>query len=84
MVEEVYRRIALPEADPAVWLHLLPKEQVLEAARNLVAAFPDPSNLPKLFGIPFSVKDSIDCASVPTTGACPAFSFIPEVDAVAV
>ena len=31
-----------------------------------------------LFGIPFAVKDNIDAAGLPTTAACPAFSYVPE------
>ena len=35
---------------------------------------PDPASLP-LYGIPFGVKDSIDVAGVPTTLACPDYSY---------
>ncbi len=31
-----------------------------------------------LYGIPFAVKDNIDVAGMPTTAACPAFSYVPE------
>lgn len=31
-----------------------------------------------LWGIPFAIKDNIDLAHVPTTAACPEFSYIPE------
>jgi allophanate hydrolase len=34
-----------------------------------------------LWGIPFSIKDNIDLAGVPTTAACPAFSYIPAQSA---
>ena len=33
---------------------------------------------------PFAVKDNIDVAGLPTTAACPAFSYVPESDAEAV
>lgn len=37
-----------------------------------------------LFGIPFAVKDNIDCAGIPTTAACEAFSYSPQTDAYVV
>jgi allophanate hydrolase len=37
-----------------------------------------------LFGIPFAVKDNIDVAGVPTTAACPAFSYVPDHSAFCV
>lgn len=43
----------------------------------------DAKNLP-LFAVPFAVKDNIDVAGIPTTAACPAFTYIPEIDATSV
>jgi len=37
-----------------------------------------------LFGIPFAVKDNIDAAELPTTAACPAFSYQPAASATVV
>lgn len=37
-----------------------------------------------LWGIPFVIKDNIDLAGVPTTAACPAYSYVPEESATVV
>ncbi|KAH7927087.1 amidase signature enzyme [Leucogyrophana mollusca] len=83
VMEQVYERVeAYQRVDPAVWIHLLPRETILEAAKDLLVRFPDTKDLPPLFGVPFSVKDSIDVAGVPTTVACPPLAFIPATSAV--
>ncbi|KAL8647246.1 MAG: hypothetical protein Q9226_006512 [Calogaya cf. arnoldii] len=66
------------QVDPAIWLHLETKASVLEKARELQAKWPDKTKLPPLFGIPFSVKDSIDIAGIPTTTACPPLARVPS------
>jgi Asp-tRNA(Asn)/Glu-tRNA(Gln) amidotransferase A subunit family amidase/nicotinamidase-related amidase len=83
VIEAIYNRIeAYKVIDPAVWIHLLPKKQALDAATKLVARFPDRAVLPPLFGIPFSVKDSIDVQGIPTTTACEVLSRVPSASAV--
>lgn len=37
-----------------------------------------------LFGVPFSIKDNIDLAGIPTTAACPAFAYTPAQSATIV
>ena len=67
--------------DPGVWIHLETKDQLLQSARTLVEKFPDRSRLPPLYGVPFSVKDSIDIAGLPTTTACPVLTHVPSKSA---
>ncbi|RMQ49858.1 Allophanate hydrolase [Pseudomonas cichorii] len=37
-----------------------------------------------LYGIPFAIKDNIDLADIPTTAACPAYSYVPQRSATVV
>ncbi|MBX8533154.1 allophanate hydrolase [Pseudomonas cichorii] len=37
-----------------------------------------------LYGIPFSIKDNIDLAGIPTTAACPAYAYVPQRSATIV
>ena len=77
VVREVYRRIRRLDVNP-IWIHLVPEEESLRAAEAQ-----DPSDAP-LFGIPFAVKDNIDAAGLPTTAACPSFSYDAKEDATVV
>lgn len=69
--------------DPAIFITRTPDAALRQAARDLMAAHPEPNSLP-LWGIPFAVKDNIDVAGLPTTAACPAFAYQPAVDAAVV
>lgn len=80
VVVEVYRRIAAVN-DPGIFLHLPDREAVVAAAVQL-GPF-DPVARP-LWGIPFAVKDNIDAAGMPTTAACPDFTYDAERDAFVV
>ncbi|GAB1824094.1 allophanate hydrolase [Herbidospora sp. RD11066] len=68
VVAEVYRRIKA-RGDDGVWISLRPEDETL-------AELPDDPDLP-LYGIPFSVKDNIDVAGMPTTVACPDYAYRP-------
>ncbi|KAF2843295.1 amidase signature enzyme [Patellaria atrata CBS 101060] len=82
VAEAVYTKIeAYRESDPAVWIHLESKDDVIASARLLSSRFPDREKLPALFGIPFSIKDSIDISGLPTTTACPPLAHIPTASA---
>ena len=54
----------------------------LKAYADPALAIHVPEELP--VGIPFAVKDNIDVAGMPTTAACPEFSYHPAVDATVV
>jgi hypothetical protein len=60
---------------------LFPHAETVKRARELLKAYPDPATRHPLFGIPFSIKDSIDIKGVPTTAACPAYAYVAEKDA---
>jgi allophanate hydrolase len=67
--------------DPAVFITLRDEKDALADAEALNAK--DAASLP-LLGIPIAVKDNIDVLGLPTTAACPAFSYIPTHDSTAV
>ena len=82
VVDALFDRIEKYKSiDPAVWIRLESRDAVLEATRELVAQFPDKTRLPPLFGVPFSVKDSIDVAGIPTTTACAPLAHVPPQSA---
>jgi len=84
MKQLVYRiETTLNESHPFVWISRRSDQAVLmdcdrldvEAAKendliNIKNRYP-------LFGIPFACKDNIDCKDLPTTCACPDFSYLP-------
>ena len=67
--------------DPAVFISLRDEQDALTQADAL--AKEDAAALP-LYGVPFAVKDNIDAMGMPTTAACPAFSYMPTRDSTAV
>ncbi|OIW33648.1 amidase signature enzyme [Coniochaeta ligniaria NRRL 30616] len=82
VIESLYSKIATYETvNPGAWIHLVPKATALAAAQDLMTRYPSRAALPPLFGIPFTVKDSIDVASLPTTTACAPLSHIPSASA---
>lgn len=77
IIETLYKSIeAYALVDKGVWIHLVSKDDAIEAAKTLAAKFPNRAALPTLFGIPFSIKDSLDIAGLPTTTACPPITHI--------
>lgn len=81
--ETVARRFARIRAhgDPAIFISLRDEAEALAEADALSKQ--DAAQLP-LLGVPVAIKDNIDVAGLPTTAACPAFSYMPAKDATAV
>ena len=67
--------------DRNIWITRLTPEQIEPYLSYLSGKNPD--ELP-LYGVPFVIKDNIDLADVPTTAACPNFSYTPEQSAFVV
>ena len=67
--------------DPAIFIALREEADVVAEARALARG--GDKTLP-LYGIPVAVKDNIDVNGLPTTAACPAYSYRPQKDATCV
>ncbi len=67
-------------ADDGIWLSRFSREALLARAAEIDG---DPRDLP-LRGQTFAVKDNIDVLGLPTTAACPEFSFDPTANATVV
>ncbi len=67
--------------DKNIWIHILTDEEIepyiCKLEKTPVGSLP-------LWGIPFAIKDNIDLAGIPTTAACPEFSYVPENSAFVV
>ena len=73
VVRDIFGRIR-SEGKRPIWISLADEGEAIERARSVDLSLP-------LGGIPFAVKDSIDIAGMPTTVACPAFSYEPATTA---
>jgi allophanate hydrolase len=67
--------------DPAMFISLRDEKGALTEARALSAN--GDRDLP-LYGVPVAIKDNIDVQGLPTTAACPDFTYHPQADAAAV
>ncbi len=79
VLQEVFARIAAVN-DPGIFLHLADLAALDKHIADLGVY--DPTR--PLWGVPFVVKDNIDVAGMPTTAACPAWTYMPARDAFAV
>ncbi len=75
------------EAYACAWICRVGADALARCARNLEQMLREDARvidrLP-LYGVPFAVKDNIDVAGMPTTAACPAFSYVPKRSATVV
>lgn len=76
-IAEIYRHIE-DSGRSEVFIHLRPQAEV-EADYRAALVGDGP-----LAGLVLAVKDNVDVAGIPTTAACPDFSYIPDADAPAV
>lgn len=81
-VRAAFARIA-ESARPEVWIHVRPESDVLSDAAAVERRVAAGETLP-LAGTVFAVKDNIDVAGLPTTAACPEFTYVPESSSPAV
>lgn len=79
VIDEIFDRLEAVD-DPAIFIHLCDRETLKSEAKALGAYDPDKP----LWGIPFAAKDNIDVAGIPTTAACPAYTYTPDSDAFVV
>ena len=79
VAEEICRR-ADAHGDNPIWIARVPRETLLHRAVLLAHDATAGKNLP-LYGVPFALKDNIDAAGLPTTAACPDFSYLPANNA---
>ena len=84
---EVIGSLPADGAYACAWISRVAPDALAARARQLEQMLRDDpraaARLP-LYGIPFAVKDNIDVAGMPTTAACPAFSYVPARSATAV
>lgn len=76
-IVRTFKRIRAHD-DAAIFISLRDESEALAEARALASA--DGVDRP-LYGVPVAVKDNIDVRGIPTTAACPAFSYWPAKDA---
>lgn len=80
-VRQAYARIAAETRQP-IWISRVPEEKAMAQAIAL-EQHPEAASKP-LYGLTFAAKDNIDVAGMPTTAACPAYSYTPAKNSAVV
>jgi len=80
LLVEIQEKIHTHKENP-IWIYLLNEEELEPYLTALESK--DIDSLP-LYGVPFAIKDNIDLQGVPTTAACPDYSYTPEKSAYVV
>lgn len=79
VVNEIISR-SMKYIEKNIWI-VPPSHDLID---SYVAGLPPKSEKTPLWGIPFAIKDNIDLANVPTTAACPEYSYTPKESATVV
>lgn len=61
--------------DDGIWIYTLSEETLIKRAMTLTRISAGQRSQLPLWGIPFSIKDCIDVTGLPTSAACPAFTY---------
>ncbi|ADM27869.1 aspartyl/glutamyl-tRNA(Asn/Gln) amidotransferase subunit A [Ignisphaera aggregans DSM 17230] len=84
-VEAIYDRIDRAENKVRAYITIIPREETLRYAEELVKRFRDSRVLPPLFGIAIAVKDNISTKGIRTTCASKMLeNYIPPYDATVI
>ena len=78
VITSLYTRIEEYSQTKSTFIRLVDQSTSVSYAKSLQKLFPDLTNLPPLYGVPFTLKDSINVAGIPTTLACPPLIHIPS------
>lgn len=81
LILALHEKAAALNPDFHLFIHLL---SPTELEPYLAALEKSAINDLPLYGIPFSIKDNIDLAGIPTTAACPAYAYVPQRSATIV